>query len=89
MWMPPCAAQRQTKNPSTIFAAIFEGGPGGDPALKTYTFDDIVSALNAVAPYDWKGFLRTRLDDTAPKTPVESVENSGWKIVYNDRPNEY
>src|SRR4029077_220974 len=71
------------------FCRDFEGGPGGDPALKTYTFDDVVAALNAVAPYDWKGFLRTRLDDTAPKTPVEAVENSGWKIVYNDHPNAY
>jgi predicted metalloprotease with PDZ domain len=71
------------------FCRDFAGGPGGEPILKPYTFDDVVVTLNAVAPYDWKTFLRTRLDDTAPKTPVEAVENSGWKIVYNDRPNEY
>ncbi len=71
------------------FCRGFAGGPGGAPALNPYTFEDVVSALNAVAPYDWKGFLRTRLDDTVPKTPVEAVENSGWKIVYNDQPNEY
>jgi predicted metalloprotease with PDZ domain len=70
------------------FCRAFAGGPGGDPALKTYTFDDIVSTLNAVAPYDWAGFLRSHLDDTAPKTPTEAVENSGWKIVYDDHPNE-
>ena len=70
------------------FCRIFYGGPGGEPALKTYTFEDIVATLNGLAPYDWAGFLRTRLDSTAPDTPSEAVENSGWKIVYNDQPNE-
>ena len=70
------------------FCRIFYGGPGGEPALKTYTFDDIVATLNGLAPYDWAGFLRTRLDSTAPDTPSEAVENSGWKIVYSDEPNE-
>jgi predicted metalloprotease with PDZ domain len=71
------------------FGRIFYGGPGGKPALKTYTFDDIVSALNSLAPYDWAGFLRTRLDSLAPNTPTECIENSGWKLVYTDKPNEY
>lgn len=70
------------------FCRAFHGGPGGEPALKTYTFDDIVAGLNGVVPYDWAGFLRTRLDSLAPNTPTEAVENSGWKIVYNDQPNE-
>jgi predicted metalloprotease with PDZ domain len=48
-----------------------------------------VAGLNAVAPYDWAGFLRQRLDSLAPSTPVESVENSGWKLVYNEQPNEF
>ena len=71
------------------FCRAFHGGPGGEPALKTYTFDDVVAGLNAVAPYDWAGFLRQRLDSLAPSTPVESVENSGWKLVYNEQPNEF
>jgi predicted metalloprotease with PDZ domain len=70
------------------FCRAFHGGPGGKPELKTYTFDDIVTALNSVAPYDWSGFLRTRLDSTAPATPIEAIENSGWKLAYNDNPNE-
>jgi predicted metalloprotease with PDZ domain len=71
------------------FCRIFYGGPGGKPALKTYTFDDIVSTLNSLAPYDWAGFLHKRLDSLAPNTPAESVEKSGWKLVYTDKPNQY
>jgi len=70
------------------FCRIFYGGPGGEPALKTYTFDDIVATLNELAPYDWAGFLRTRLDSVAPDTPTEALRNGGWKVVYNDTPNE-
>jgi predicted metalloprotease with PDZ domain len=70
------------------FCKLFHGGPGGEPELKTYTFDDIVTALNTVAPYDWHGFLRTRLDSVAPNTPDEAIGNSGWKLVYNEQPNE-
>lgn len=70
------------------FCKIFHGGPGGEPALKTYTFEDVAATLNEVAPYDWAKFLRERLDGVSMKTPTEAVENSGWKIVYDETPNE-
>jgi predicted metalloprotease with PDZ domain len=69
------------------FAKIFFSGPAGYAPIETYTFDDIVSALNSLAPYDWARFLRDRLDETPPPTADEAVENSGWKIVYTDQKN--
>ena len=78
----------QDKKSMNDFCRIFHGGPGGEPALKTYAFEDVVAALNGLAPYDWAGFLRARLDSTSTKTPEEAIENSGWKIVYNEEPNE-
>ena len=92
LWLDVDATLRRvTNNKKSIndFCRVFHGGPGGEPELKTYTFDDIVSALNGLAPYDWAGFLRERLDATPAKTPLESVENSGWKLVYNEQPNDY
>jgi len=82
--------RRLTKDQKSLndFCRLFHGGASGQPDLKTYTFDDIVAGLNRVAPYDWATFLRTRLDSTSANTPIESVENSGWKLVYNDKPNE-
>ena len=70
------------------FCHLFHGGKSGEPDLKPYTFEDVVSTLNRVAPYDWTNFLRSRLDSTSPNTPIESIENSGWKLIYNDHPNE-
>jgi predicted metalloprotease with PDZ domain len=70
------------------FCRAFHGGPGGEPALKTYTFDDIVAALNQIAPYDWAKFLRDRLDYVGPHAPLGGIENGGYNLVYNDTPNE-
>jgi predicted metalloprotease with PDZ domain len=69
------------------FAKSFFSGPAGDVPIETYTFDDVVSALNSLAPYDWARFLRDRLEETPPPTADESVENSGWKLVYTDQKN--
>jgi predicted metalloprotease with PDZ domain len=64
------------------FCRSFEGGPGGKPELKTYTFDDVVAALNAVQPYDWEKFFRDRIEAIAPHAPLGGIENGGWKLVY-------
>ena len=65
------------------FCRAFHGGPGGAPALKTYTFDDVVAGLKAVQAFDWAGFLHSRLERTGPHAPLGGIENSGWKLVYN------
>ena len=65
------------------FCLAFHGGPGGAPALKTYTFEDVVAGLNAVQPYDWAGFFHERLRSTSPHAPLGGIENGGWKLVYN------
>jgi predicted metalloprotease with PDZ domain len=70
------------------FCHLFYEGKSGEPDLKVYTFDDVVSALNRVAPYTWANFLRSHLDSTSPRTPIESIESSGWKLIYSDQPNE-
>ena len=69
------------------FAHLFYGGPNTPPELKTYTFDDVVAALNQVQPYDWRAFLTDRIYKIAIHAPLEGIANSGWKLVYNDTPN--
>jgi predicted metalloprotease with PDZ domain len=70
------------------FCKLFHGGQSGPPALKTYTFDDVVNALNQVAPYDWRGFWTERLTNHGPGAPLAGVEASGWKVVYDENPSE-
>jgi predicted metalloprotease with PDZ domain len=66
------------------FCRAFHGGPGGAPAMKTYTFDDVVSALNSVQPHDWGGFLKQRIRSTETRAPLGGIERSGWKLTYDD-----
>lgn len=69
------------------FCRAFLGGPEELPVIKTYTFDDVVGALNSVAPYDWKSFLRERLDSTDAHAPMGGLTGGGWRLAYTDQPN--
>ena len=66
------------------FARAFYGPPDSGPAVKAYGFDDVVAALNAVAPNDWAQFFRERVYTVAPRAPMGGIENGGWKLMYTD-----
>lgn len=66
------------------FCKLFHGAPSTPPMVKTYTFDDVVNALNQVAPYDWRGFWNERLSSHGPGAPLGGIEATGWKIVYDE-----
>jgi len=68
------------------FARAFYGMDEGSYVTRTYTFDDVVAALQQVQAYDWAPFLRARLDDTGTQLPEHGVERSGWKLIYDDQP---
>ncbi len=71
------------------FARAFYAVPKGNYATQPYTFDDVVSTLNRVAPHDWKTFLRTRLDNIGSDNPLDTLGRTGWKLVYTDKPNTF
>jgi predicted metalloprotease with PDZ domain len=79
---------RETHGQKSIddFCQAFHGGPNHGAEVKTYTFDELVSTLNAIAPFDWAGFFHTRLDSTSPDAPTGGIENGGWKVVLNSEP---
>jgi predicted metalloprotease with PDZ domain len=80
--------ESQGKKSIDDFCLSFHGGANNGPEVKTYTFDQLMNALNAIAPYDWAGFFRSRLDSTAPEAPVGGIENGGWKVVLNSEPSK-
>ena len=82
--------RQQSKGAKSLddFCKLFHGAPSGAPMVKTYTFDDIVSALNQVTPYDWRGFWTERLSNHGPGAPLGGVEGSGWKLAYDEYPSD-
>jgi predicted metalloprotease with PDZ domain len=71
------------------FCHIFHGGGNTPPKVIPYTFDDVVNTLNQVVPYDWRKFLRDRLDTYGPGAPLGGIINGGWRLVYDDNPSEF
>lgn len=70
------------------FARRFHGGDSGGPALRPYIFDDVVGDLEALAHHDWRALLRARLDETTAHAPLSGITAGGWRLVWNDAPNE-
>ncbi len=68
------------------FAKLFFGVNNGSYVTDTYTFEDIVAALNQVQPYDWKTFLQERVYELHPEVPEDGFARGGYKLVYNDTP---
>jgi predicted metalloprotease with PDZ domain len=71
------------------FAQAFFGIGNGSFVTVTYTFDDLVEALNAVQQYDWAGFFRARVFDVAPQVPENGFTQGGYRLVYNDTQPEW
>jgi predicted metalloprotease with PDZ domain len=90
IWLDADTLIRQkTNNAKSLndFARTFFGVYDGSYITDTYKFEDVVQALNHVLPYDWAGFLRTRLDGHGPGAPLDGITRGGYKLVFNDTEN--
>jgi len=72
------------------FARNFFGVDDGSFVTHTYTFDDVVTALDKVQPYHWANFLNDWVNGLDEQVPLLSgIEASGWRLVYTDKPSGY
>jgi predicted metalloprotease with PDZ domain len=71
------------------FAHAFFGVADGQLGPVPYTFDDVVHALNSVAPFDWAQFLRSRVEGHGSAAPLDGLVRGGWRLVYGDSRTEY
>ena len=92
MWIDADTLIRERSNGQRSlddFARAFFGVDDGQWLTpKTYTFDDVVAALNAVEPYDWAGFLRARLD-RHDGPPLDGLARGGYRLIYTETPSDY
>jgi predicted metalloprotease with PDZ domain len=92
MWIDADTLIRELSNGQKSlddFARAFFGVDDGQWLVaKTYTFDDVVAALNAVQPYDWAAFLRARLDNH-DGPPLDGLSRGGYKLTYTDQESDY
>jgi predicted metalloprotease with PDZ domain len=76
--------QSQGKKCLQDFCRSFFGGDDGKVLVKPYSFDDVMNALEEIAPYDWPGFFKKRLGSTEAHAPLAGLEAAGWRLVYSD-----
>ena len=67
------------------FARTFFGVRDGDWGTLTYSIDDVVRTLDAVAPFDWTSFLRERVEQARPDAPLKWIGRGGYRLVYSER----
>lgn len=71
------------------FAHRFFGVDDGSWTELSYTFDDVVAALNATEKYDWAKFLNDRLTGHGPGAPLDGITRGGYRLVYTDKPSDF
>lgn len=72
------------------FARAFFGLDDGRVAPLTYTFAELVAALNVVVPYDWAALLRDRLDHKGDAGRLlDGLPRSGWKLDFDEQESEF
>jgi predicted metalloprotease with PDZ domain len=67
------------------FCRLFYGSTTA-PRVEAYTFEDVVSALNRIVPYDWQGFWHERLNRLGGGAPLGGITGAGWTLSYTDEP---
>lgn len=82
-------AKTNGKKSMDDFGRRFYGSENTGPKVVPYTFEDVIANLNEIAEYDWRSFFTERLTSHGPGAPLGGLENSGWKLVFNETPNEY
>jgi predicted metalloprotease with PDZ domain len=76
--------QSQGRRSLDDFCKRFYGGEGGAPKVAPYTLDDVVAALNEIAPLDWRQFFQTRVYAANPRAPLGGIEGAGWRLVFQE-----
>jgi predicted metalloprotease with PDZ domain len=71
-----------------VARAFFGHGSNTGPQVVTYSRDDVVAALAAVQPYDWKTFFAQRVDAVA-QHPPDILTGGGYELVFTATPSAY
>lgn len=68
------------------FARSFYAGATPDAPTRTYTFDDLCTSLNALAPGDWAEWLHRWIDAHDELDTSIGLRRHGWRLVFTDKP---
>ena len=64
------------------FARVFFAS-GETPSVSTYTFSDVVAALNGIALFSWQDYFPVRLSAHDSSYLLDSVKDSGYLLIFD------
>jgi predicted metalloprotease with PDZ domain len=81
--------RRETRNARGMddFARAFFGVNDGDWGVLPYNRLDVIETMNRIAPYDWAGFFKARVDEPTSEVTKSGFTLGGYKLVYGETPN--
>lgn len=91
LWLDVDTLIRQRTNGAhslDTFAHRFFGGDDPVETIRTYTFADLVAALNAEAPMDWATFLQARLNAHDDAHLYDGLKRGGFVLAESASPTE-
>ncbi|HXF79458.1 MAG TPA: peptidase M61 [Usitatibacter sp.] len=91
LWMEVDARLRTLTNGARSmddFAHAFHGSLEA-PGIVAYTERDVVEALEALAPGNWRAWLRERLESKTRMPAAEALRAAGWRVAYSETAGEY
>jgi len=71
------------------FARAFFAIGSANSMPSTYTFDDVIKALNAIQPYAWQAFFNQRLNESGNGAPLDGIVRGGYRLQFVEQPSEY
>ncbi|MET3713692.1 putative metalloprotease with PDZ domain [Sphingomonas trueperi] len=79
----------ETRSLDDFARAFFGADQPGDWSTRTYVFEDVVAALEQLAPFDWGGFFAARIGGKHEGAPLAGIDRGGYRLVYRDEPSAY
>jgi len=71
------------------FSKKFFGMKDGELGPLAYEYEEVVETLAQVAEADWNAFLQERLNGNSVSAGRTGLEQSGWRLVYVEKPSSY
>ncbi|MBB5708888.1 M61 family metallopeptidase [Sphingomonas xinjiangensis] len=72
------------------FAQRFFGtGEAGDWTTNTYDFEEVITCLNDLAPFDWRAFFLDKIEGKHEGAPLAGIERGGFRLTYRSAPSAY
>ena len=89
LWLEVDSIIRRESNGSRgldDFSHLFYSGDQHAPSVKSYTFDDVIEALEQTAHSDWRAFFDAKVRRLTAHPPMGGIEADGWRLTYTDVP---